>query len=120
MKKAIEAGVTAIPLKMRSGIDLIAAWKAFSILAKYQVHIVHTHSSVDGWCCGLAGTLAGIPVVRSRHLSTPISKSPLSYFVYMMLADRVVTSGQAIRKTMINNNRMHSDRIVSVPAGIDT
>jgi glycosyltransferase involved in cell wall biosynthesis len=38
----------------------------------------------------------------------------------MKLADRVITSGESIRQAMINNNRMSSDLIVSIPAGIDT
>ena len=60
-----------------------------------RVSIVHTHSSVDGWVGGVAARVARVPVVRTRHVSIPIRRgwNP----VYTWLADRVITSGEAIR-----------------------
>jgi glycosyltransferase involved in cell wall biosynthesis len=37
----------------------------------------------------------------------------------MKLADRVITSGQAIKDAMVLHNGMRSEQIVSVPAGVD-
>ncbi|MFH1075464.1 MAG: glycosyltransferase family 4 protein [Pseudomonadota bacterium] len=119
LNKAKESGIPTILLKMRSGVDLFAAYGAWLICRKHNIHLVHTHSSVDAWCFGMAARLAGIPVVRSRHLSAPISESLFSYCLYMKLADRVITSGRAIRDVMIEQNKMQPERIVSIPAGID-
>jgi len=45
-----------------------------------------------------------VPVIRSRHVTTPISKNLFSYFLFMKLADRVITSGETIRRQMIEEN----------------
>ncbi len=117
--EAKKAGIPTLLLKMRSGVDASAIIKSFNLLRAQEVDLVHTHSSVDSWCCSVAARIRGIPVVRSRHLSTPISKSPFSYFLYMKLADRIITSGSTVRQTMITENGFSPQKIVSVPAGVD-
>lgn len=117
--RASEAGLPVFALKLRKGPGLGAVLKAMSIIKRENVDLVHTHSSVDAWKCGLAGKLLGIPVVRSRHLSTPIHPGRLNRFLYSVLADRVITSGQAIKDAMVARNGVPAKRIVSVPAGID-
>lgn len=119
-QKATEAGFTVFPVVMRKGFSLHTIRSTLEILRKNQVDLVHTHSSVDAKNCGLAARIARVPVVRSRHLTAPIKRNPLSKFVYMYLADCVLTSGQAIRERMIRINRMDPKRIFSVPAGVDT
>jgi glycosyltransferase involved in cell wall biosynthesis len=105
---------------MRKGLSLSAVRRTMRVIEEYGIDIVHTHSSVDAKNCGLAARLTGTPVVRSRHLSAPIKRSPLSKFVYMNLADCVITSGKAIRDRMVEVNRMDPSRIFSAPAGVDT
>lgn len=117
--KAQEAGIPVISLKLKKGLSLGAVFETMRIIKREGVDLVHTHSSVDAWRCGLAAKLLGIPVVRSRHLSTPIKRGPFSRFLYMKLADRVITSGQAIKDAMVSRNGMDAKRIVSVPAGVD-
>lgn len=105
---------------MHKGLNISAIWQLVKIIKNEQINIVHTHSSVDHRLAGIAARITGKPIVRSRHLSTPISRSPISKALYMKLADRVITSGESIRQAMIINNRMSSGLIVSIPAGIDT
>lgn len=105
---------------MHKGLNISAIWQLVKIIKNEQINIVHTHSSVDHRLAGIAARITGKPIVRSRHLSTPISRSPISKALYMKLADRVITSGESIRQAMIINNRMSSELIVSIPAGIDT
>lgn len=119
MQQAKEANILTIPLTQRKGISLSAIRKCMRIIKQHRIDLVHTHSSPDAWNCGIAAKLLGVPVLRSRHLSTPVSRSPFSYFLYMKLADRVITSGNAIRDTLIQRNRMVPKRIISIPAGID-
>lgn len=119
MQRAREAGVTTVPLVLRKGLHWSEVSETMRIIDRHGVDIVHTHSSVDAWKCGLAAKIRGVPVVRSRHLSTLIKTGWLSYFVYMKLADKVITSGSAIKDAMVQRNRMPAERIVSVPAGID-
>lgn len=119
LARAAAAGLTAIPLRIRKGVDLLAAAACLRILLRHRVQLVHTHSSPDAWACGIAARFARVPVVRSRHLSTRIRRNAFSRLVYMRLADRVITSGQTIKEEMVHGNRMDGDRIVSIPAGID-
>lgn len=119
LPRAQEAGIPVIQLVLKKGLRPASVLQAMRIIREYHVDLVHTHSSVDAWNFGLAARLLGVPVVRSRHLSTRISRSPLSYLLYMMLADRVITSGQAIKDVMVERNKMRPERIVSIPAGID-
>jgi len=118
--RARNAGIEVFPVHMNKGFNISAIWHLIKIIKNEQINIVHTHSSVDHRLAGIAARISGCSVVRSRHLSTPISRSPLSKALYMKLADQVITSGESIRQAMISNNGMSGDRIVSIPAGIDT
>ena len=119
LPRAQEAGISVIPLVQKKGLRPAGVLKAMRIIRAHRFDLVHTHSSVDAWNFGLAARFLGVPVVRSRHLSTRISRGPLSYLLYMKLADQVITSGQAIKDVMIERNGMRPERIVSIPAGID-
>jgi glycosyltransferase involved in cell wall biosynthesis len=90
-------------------------------IGRLGIQVLNTHSSWDAWIGGLAGRLAGkgVRVVRTRHLSTPIPHSRSSRFLYMRLADHVVTTGEAIRQRMIEANDFAGDRITSVVTGVD-
>jgi len=70
---------------------------------------------VDGWLGGMAARLARVPVVRTRHVSIPIRRgwNP----VYTRLADRIITSGEAIRSLVVAAG-VASDRVVAIPAGV--
>ena len=118
--KSIEANIQCIPLKMNKGINLSSILKLIKIIKKFQIQIVHTHSSVDSRIAGIAAYICGVKVVRSRHISVPISKSFLTHWQYMHLADRIITSGSEIRKNMIIKNHMNPDQIISAPAGVNT
>jgi len=118
-RNAVKKGIPVIPLRIRMGGDPLAILKSLQIIRKQAVDLVHTHSSVDSWCCSFSAKLLSLPVVRSRHLSTPISTNFFSYFLYMKLADRIITSGETIRKRMIKVNHFDPRKIVSIPAGVD-
>jgi glycosyltransferase involved in cell wall biosynthesis len=115
---AIEHSVPVIPLKMRIAMDPLAIWKCKQIIKKNSINIVHTHSSVDSWCCSIASKLVGVPVIRSRHISAPINTNYFSFFLYMKLADRVITSGKTIKKRMVEVNGYDPQKIVSIPTGV--
>lgn len=119
LTKAREAGLTVIPVCMHKALNIGAVLQLAKIIRVNQIDIVHTHSSVDHRLAGIAARLTGRPIVRSRHLSTPIKRSPLSKALYTKLADKVITSGQFIRKAMIERNGMAPNHIVSIPAGIN-
>ena len=119
-KKSNQAGVPTFSVKMNKGINLLAIFHLVRYIKKNKIDIIHTHSSVDSRTGGLAAKIAGIKVVRSRHISLPISKSRLTWWQYMKLADKVITSGRDIRNSMITDNKMLPQKITSAPAGANT
>ena len=100
-------------LRMRGPWDLPAVARLAALIRRERVSLVHTHSSVDGWVAGLAARLARVPVVRTRHVSIPIRRGT----AYRLLADRVVTSGEAIR-AMVLAAGVPAERVVAIPAGV--
>lgn len=117
LEKAKIAGITVAPIRIRKGIGLRPLREAVRIIRAHHVDVVHTHSSPDSWTFGLAARIAGVPVVRSRHLSAPV-RGWVSRIAYARLADRVITSGAGIAE-MIRANGVKPERVVSIPAGID-
>ena len=116
VERAREAGLDARPVRMRGAWDLGAVRELARLIRRERVSIVHTHSSVDGWVGGLAARAARIPVVRTRHVSIRIRRrwNP----VYRWLADRVITSGEAIRRLVIEAG-VRPERVIAIPAGVD-
>src|SRR3972149_1304250 len=86
-----------------------------------RVDIVNPHSSGDSWVAGVGAKFARRAplIIRTRHLSTPISRSFLSRILYDSLPDVVLTTGEEIRRRMIAVNRFRGERILSVPTGVD-
>lgn len=116
LAEAEAAGIPAIAVRMRGAHDLPALLALRRLMKARGVDLVHTHSSVDSWLGALAAKSLGLPVVRSRHVSIRIlSRRALVY----RLADRVVTSGEAVRAIVVGAG-VPDARVVSIPPGVDT
>ena len=110
------AGIPAVAVRMRGAHDLWALFVLRRLMKARAVSLIHTHSSVDSWLGALAARSLGRPVVRSRHVSIRIrSRRALVY----RLADRVVTSGEAVRAIVVGAG-VPAGRVVSIPPGVDT
>lgn len=117
LAKARENGIQVEELVIRGQFDLRAIRDICRLVRKYQVTVLNTHSGKDTWVGSLAAKLAGVPLlIRTRHLSLPISTNPLN-FVHR-LADGVVTTGESIRNEMIRVNGISPDRIISIATGV--
>lgn len=114
--RSVRAGIPAFPVPMSGAWNLSAVLRLVGLIRRERVDLVHTHSSVDAWLGGMAARLARVPVVRSRHVSIPIR--PRLNPVYTLLADRVVASGEAIRRLVIAAGA-YPDKVVAIPAGVD-
>lgn len=119
-KKARETGIDFLPAFFNKKNPL-AVVKMLSLLGKVRPDIVNTHSSSDSWVATIASRLSRTRprIVRTRHLSTPISTSYLSRLIYDILPDAVMTTGEEIRHKMISDNRFSASKIFSVPTGVD-
>jgi len=118
--EAANWGVPVVPLpierKRPVGLGALHQW-----FAANQSDIVNTHSSTDSWLAALALLAHGRPVrmLRTRHISAPVPRGPLSRWLYMRAAARVVTTGEALKRELVERNGFRATRIESVPTGID-
>jgi glycosyltransferase involved in cell wall biosynthesis len=92
-----------------------------TVIGDERPDILNTHSSSDSWVASLAARLSGVKpkIIRTRHLSTPISRTILSRFIYETVPDAVMTTGEEIRNIMMRVNGYDGSKIFSVPTGID-
>ena len=114
-KEANASGIKTLPIEFKHTVSIFDSLKVFSILKKERVDIVNTHSSIDSWVVSPAAKFLGIPVIRTRHVSTRI-KNP---FLYKRLCDRIIVTADAIKQDMIKVNGINPDKITSIPTGID-
>jgi glycosyltransferase involved in cell wall biosynthesis len=110
--------VESLPIARRSlaGLRAVRAW-----IDRLRPDVVNTHSSTDSWLCALATRFApnAPPIVRTRHISAPIGRGPLSWWLYARVPRHVVTTGEVIREELIRRVWVPASKVTSVPTGID-
>ncbi|MFA7238913.1 MAG: glycosyltransferase [Sulfuricellaceae bacterium] len=110
--------VVALPIarKNLTGLLALRRW-----LAQHRPDVVNTHSSTDSWLTLLALLFSAntIPVVRTRHISAPVSQTLPNRWLYGRAIRQVVTTGEALRLDLIERLRLPPDHAVSIPTGID-
>lgn len=89
------------------------------IIKKHAVEVVNTHSSKDAWLGGFAARLAGVKIVRTRHLSASIRKGVNSRLLYRTLADFIVTTSSAVIPMIARQAKMPLARCRCVPTGVN-
>jgi glycosyltransferase involved in cell wall biosynthesis len=118
-QEADKAGFRVHYLPFAGRIDLVTIFGLCRIAGAGKFSLIHTHSSIDSWCGGLAGHLCGIPVVRSRHLSAHIPAGLNARILYDWLPTSVISSGQHIRDHLVEVCGCRKEKHFSVPAGAD-
>jgi glycosyltransferase involved in cell wall biosynthesis len=107
-----------IEAKKLPGLRAMRAWLAQHGRA---FDVVNTHSSTDAWLVALAGAaLRGLPpVVRTRHVSTPVNNSTPTRWLYQRATAELVVTGEALKAQLVRDNGFDPSRITSVRTGID-
>lgn len=119
-RAAREQGIETFIMSLNGAFDIAGIRRLRVFLRRHKVDIVNTHSSKDSWCGGFAARFSGgVKVIRTRHLSIPIKKSFESRLLYGSLPDAVVTSGESLRRHVIERVDLDPDRVTSIPTGID-
>lgn len=115
------ASVPVYPVIMNRSRIFLAAIETMLIIKSVKAQFLNTHSSLDSWIASVAARLFARKtfVLRTRHLSTPIKKRLSSWLIYDQLPHKVITTGEAIRRAMINENGYKAEKILSIPTGID-
>ncbi len=102
--------------------NLAGMWALYRWLKRNPVDVVNTHSSTDSWLAALAMRLLrkAPPIVRTRHISAPVPNNPMTRWLYQKASRHIVTTGEMLRRRLIEDNGYASASITSVPTGIDT
>ena len=102
----------ALPIatKRMDGLLALRRW-----LRANACDVVSTHSSTDSWLTALATRL---PIVRTRHISAPIPRNFLTRWLYRR-ATRIVTTGEALKRELVERTGVPAERVESVPTGAD-
>jgi glycosyltransferase involved in cell wall biosynthesis len=107
------------PVAMPRPVSPTAFAGLVRLIKKIKPDILHTHSSIDSWLVSFIGKLLGIPIIRSRHVSIPVKNHFPTNWFYSNFPERILTSGEAIRKIMTQLNGVTEEQVVSIPAGVD-
>ena len=99
-----------IATKRLDGVLALRRW-----LRANPADVVSTHSSTDSWLVALGTRL---PIVRTRHISAPVPRNFLTRWLYGR-ATRIVTTGEALKRDLIERTGVAAERIQSVPTGAD-
>ncbi|MBL8480433.1 MAG: glycosyltransferase family 4 protein [Sterolibacteriaceae bacterium] len=110
--------VTVLPIEFKTIAGLRALRRH---LAAARPDVVNTHSSADSWLVALAcATLQAPPsIVRTRHISAPVAGNFANRWLYRQ-ARAVATTGESLRRHLLDTLDLDPERITSVPTGIDT
>ncbi len=110
--------VTALPIARKNLRGLLALRKW---LRQNRVDVIITHSSTDSWLAGVAcKTMIHPPrIIRLRHVSAAVPKNFPTRWLYNKSCRHIVTTGDCIRNQLIEENGFASERITSIPTGLD-
>ena len=112
-------GVTAIPLKKRTVSGLRTLRR---VLAAWRPDIVNCHSSVDHWLTAVTriGQARGPAIVRTRHISAPVSRNAPTRWLYNKGCEWVMTTSVAMAGELTVDDFLRAEQVTAVPTGIDT
>ncbi len=92
------------------------------LLKRERPDIVHVNSSRDSWLAALATRLIDPrpKVIRTRHISAPLTNNRATHLLYRRLFDMViVTGGERNRQELIQRDGLAPERVTAFPIGLD-
>ena len=116
--RGLSADALAIAYKKPRGLREMRKWLRRNAR---EFDVVNTHSSTDAWLVAMAGaTIPRMPpVVRTRHVSTPVNNSWTTRWLYQRATRHIVVTGEALKAQLVRVNGFDAARITSVRTGID-
>ena len=119
---AEKMGLTVVPLDIERK-NLGTLWRVIVWLWRERraIDVINTHSSTDSWLVALATQLlpGAPPIVRTRHVSSPVNRSRASFWLYQKAARHIAVTGEAVRQQLHRDNGFALASMTSVPTGID-
>lgn len=121
-KAARERGIPVVALPIgKKRLGAFAAMRRWLATHRHELDVINTHSSTDSWLAALAcATLRDAPpIVRTRHVSTRVGRNRATRWLYQSATAHIVTTGEALRRQLVEENGFDPARMTSVRTGID-
>jgi glycosyltransferase involved in cell wall biosynthesis len=118
-REACKAGFTVYEVCFEKRAWLWTFWRLLAIMRRHHIDIVNTHSSLDAWVGAFTARILRIPIIRTRHLSTPVRPGWNSRLLYASLADFVVTTSSCIIPMISTQSGQPLERIRCIATGVD-
>jgi len=119
-KKSIAAGIktTATGIARKNIKNLFSVYK---FLSNHRFDLISTHSSTDSWLTSIAAfaLTPRPPIIKTRHISAPISVNFFTRWIYKNSFCHTVTTGEKIKEDLIQSLGINEKQISSVPTGIN-
>jgi glycosyltransferase involved in cell wall biosynthesis len=119
VERACKAGFTVVEVNFHKSAWIFTFFQLIRWMRCHRIDLVNTHSSLDSWIGAIAARTVGIPIVRTRHLSTPIKKGWNSRLLYGRLADFVVTTCSGIIPMICDQSGKKRSECRSIATGVD-
>ncbi len=115
-------GVPSVALSMQKWRYPLALVQMRGLIGRWRPDLIHVNSSRDSWIASLAARSRSphVPVIRTRHISTPINRNLTTRWLYQELLDYViVTGGELTRRGLVERDGLASAKVSAFPIGID-
>ncbi|MEY3479774.1 MAG: D-inositol 3-phosphate glycosyltransferase [Verrucomicrobiota bacterium] len=112
------AGVEVRAIPFRANVDVPGLLALAKLVRREQPDIIHAHSSKDAWF-SFWFHLAGLPVVRSRHMTLPDTMPRGRRFIYRHGCRRLIAAAGFIARTMHCSLGVPAERIDVIGESVD-
>ncbi len=115
-------GLPLVTLCMQKWAYPLAFARMRGLLNELRPDLVHVNSSRDSWIASLAARSVSprVPVIRTRHISTPLNQNLTTRWLYRSLLDYViVTGGELTRRGLVERDGLAASKVSAFPIGID-
>jgi glycosyltransferase involved in cell wall biosynthesis len=100
-KRAVAEGWRQLALNFSSrwrvdrNFSDLRAWIA--LVREHKIDLLHCHRGADHWCGVWVARICGIPLVRTRHVMTPVQHNPINRWLYLRATAAVLSVSRAVQ-----------------------
>ncbi len=114
-RRGAAEGFAVYPTSFASKLHPSCWWEAARLIHRLRPAVVNTHSSEDSWIALCVARLCRVPlVIRTRHVSAPISSS-VSYNLFPHL---IFTCSAAIGGQLASQG-VRTEKLLALPTGVN-
>ena len=118
-KKASEAELPLLPLKIRSEFDVLAILRLSFLMRRRNCRLAHFHDAHGVAVGSAAASLAKVPLrIISRRVDFPLKKNYFSRKKYLNHIDAVVAISEGVKKVLVESG-LSPEMVEVIPSGID-